>query len=434
MCLKNAKPWSITVRLIFLSVLSASVILVSLGWYMYQTLADTLVTDDRQFLIKEVQLLETVLQTQSLDLQHLADEQSEGLNLPLGRYYSRILDDSGHSLSESPGMALLPKAMEFSSAAASTSMKIADGRTFMLMAVSNRQGYQTQIALDISHQAELLAKYQRNLLGGLGLGLLFSTLAAFFIAKRGLKPLVDMTYHVESVTAMQLHEQLDPAEWPKELSTLAFAFNAMLSRLAASFSQLTRFSADLAHELRNPINNLMGETEVMLARPRNAEEYREILESNLEEYARLSRIVETLLFLARAESTEIPLRTVRLDGGAELEAVCSYHEAQAAEKNIRLVRRGQADLDSDAQLFKRVLSNLLLNAIQYTPADGEIILLLQATAAGVEVSVQDTGCGIAAAHLPKLFDRFYQVDPARSAAGTGLGLSIVKSILDLHGG
>jgi len=109
---------------------------------------------------------------------------------------------------------------------------------------------------------------------------------------------------------------------------------------------------------------------------KSCDEYREILESNLEEYGRLSRTVEILLFLARAENTGIPLRTTRLDGRAELEAVCSYHEALAEEKGVRLVCQGQGVLYADAQLFKRVLSNLLLNALQHTPHGGEIRLSL----------------------------------------------------------
>jgi two-component system heavy metal sensor histidine kinase CusS len=314
---------------------------------------------------------------------------------------------------------------------------IPDGRTLMLMTARSQttQQYIIHIGLDITHEATLLAQYQHNLIGALLLGLLFSTVAAIFVARHGLSPLTEMTQHMEGITATQLHEQLEPADWPKELSALASAFNAMLVRLAKSFAQLTQFSADLAHELRTPINNLMGETEVGLSRSRNAEEYHEILESNLEEYGRLSRTVETLLFLARAENTEIPLRKARLDGRAELEAVCSYHEALAEGKGIRLRCQGEGFLYADAQLFKRVISNLLLNAIQHTPVGGEICLSLSMTDDGsAEVSLQDTGCGIASEHLPKLFDRFYRVDPARSEEGTGLGLAIIKSIMDLHGG
>lgn len=451
---KSAKPWSITARLTLLYIVSASLILLSIGWYLHQTLADTLAQDNRQFLLKEIQLLRTVLQEQPPNLERLKDEQSEGMDLPVGRYYSRILDENGHSFIETPGMESLPNSTQFPTlangfmdagdrathgAGAENVMvqKIPDGRTLMLMAAwSKTTPQQTiQIALDISHEAALLAEYRRNLIGALFFGLLFSTLAAIFVTRRGLNPLADLTRHIESITATQLNEQLDPATTPRELSNLASAFNAMLLRLAKSFSQLTQFSADLAHELRTPINNLMGETEVALSRQRNADEYREILESNLEEYGRLSRTVETLLFLARAENTGIPLRTTRLDGRAELEAICSYHEALAEEKGIRLVCQGQGFLYADAQLFKRVLSNLLLNALQHTPIGGEICLSLhQANDGPAEVCVQDTGCGIAAKHLPKLFDRFYRVDPSRSEEGTGLGLAIVKSIMDLHGG
>ena len=435
---KSAKPWSITARLTLLYIVSASVILLSIGWYLHQTLAETLAQDNRQFLLKEIQLLRTVLMEQPPNLERLSDEQNEGMDLPVGRYYSRILDENGYRLIETPGMEILPTATQFPTLADTpTVQKIPDGRTLMLMtAWSQTTPQQTiQIALDISHEATLLAKYRHNLIGALFFGLLFSTLAAIFVVRRGLSPLAEMTLHIEGITAAQLNEQLDPATTPSELSNLASAFNSMLLRLAKSFAQLNQFSADLAHELRTPINNLMGETEVALSRPRNADEYRDILESNLEEYGRLSRTVEILLFLARAENTGIPLRTARLDARAELEAVCSYHEALADEKGIRLVYQGQGYLYADAQLFKRVLSNLLLNALQHTPNGGEICLSLHpANDGSTEVSVQDTGCGIAEEHLPKLFDRFYRVDPARSEEGTGLGLAIVKSIMDLHGG
>jgi len=438
MFLKSAKPWSITARLTLLYIASASVILLSIGWYLHQTLADTLAQDNRQFLLKEIQLLRTVLHEQPPNLERLADEQSEGMDLSIGRYYSRILNENGRSLIETPGMESLPTATQFPALADNaTVQKIPDGRTLMLMTAWSKTTPQQsiQIALDISHEAALLAKYRRNLIGALFFGLLFSTLAAIFVARRGLSPVAEMTRHIEGITATQLNGRLDPTATPKELSNLAAAFNAMLLRLAKSFAQLNQFSADLAHELRTPINNLMGETEVVLSRPRNADEYREILESNLEEYERLSRTVEILLFLARAENTEIPLRTVRLDGRAELEAVCSYHEAMAEEKAIRLICQGQGFLYADAQLLKRVLSNLLLNALQHTSPGGEIRLSLDSADDGSAIiSVQDTGCGIAEEYLPKLFDRFYRVDPARSAEGTGLGLAIVKSIMDLHGG
>ncbi|MCA9498938.1 MAG: heavy metal sensor histidine kinase [Nitrospirales bacterium] len=443
MSLKNDKPWSITARLTFLSILSTSVILCSIGWYLHQTLTDTLEQDNRHFLLQEIQLLRSVLQEQPPNLERLADEQREGIVVPAGRYYSRILNEAGDSLIiETPGMESFPTAMQFPIPSElpgtnSVVQTIPDGRTVMLMAAISQTTSQhiIQIALDMTHEATLLAQHQHNLIGALVLGLLFSAVAAVFVARRGLSPVAEMMRHIEGITATHLHAQLDPASWPKELSALASSFNAMLLRLAKSFAQLTQFSADLAHELRNPINNLMGATEVGLAKSRNTDEYREILESNLEEFGRLSRTVETLLFLARAENIEISLRTARLNGRAELEAICSYHEALAEGKDIRLVCQGEGFLYADAQLLKRVLSNLVHNAIQQTANGGEVCLSLRSAHDGsAEIRVEDTGCGIAAEHLPKLFDRFFRVDPARSEEGTGLGLAIVKSIMDLHHG
>jgi two-component system heavy metal sensor histidine kinase CusS len=448
MCLKNVNPdtshnpWSITTRLTALYIGSATLILLLIGFYLYQSLANTLAQDNKQFLLREIQLLRGVLQEQPPNLARLADEQSEGVDLPTGGYYSRILDKSGHSLIETPGMDDLPVTSQFPvlSGKPETNeivQKLADGRTFMLMTASSRTTPQQsiQIGLDISHEAALLAAYRSNLGWALLLGLLFTSIVAVLVARRGLNPLAEMTRHIEGITATQLHEQLNPGYYPKELFSLASAFNAMLMRLSKSFDQLTQFSADLAHELRTPINNLMGESEVALSRPRSTDEYRQILESNLEEYGRVSQIIETLLFLARAENTEIALHKTRLDGRAELEAACSYLEALAEEHGVRLICQGQGFLYADAQLFKRVLSNLLLNAIQHTPADGEICASIQTADDGTAIiSVQDSGCGIAAEHLPKLFDRFYRVTSARSEEGTGLGLAIVKSIMDLHGG
>lgn len=438
----SPNPWAISTRLTVLYIGSATLILLLIGFYLYQSLANTLAQDNKQFLVKEIQLLSSVLQEQPPNLERLAEEQSEGLDLPSGGYYSRILDKSGHSLSETPGMDALPVASQFPVLSGKPETKetiqtMVDGRTFMLMTAFSKTTPQhtIQIGLDISHEAALLAEYRTNLGWALFVGLFFSSIAAVFVARRGLNPLTDMTRHIEGITATQLHEQLDPARYPKELFALAFAFNAMLSRLSKSFDQLNQFSADLAHELRTPINNLMGEGEVALSRSRSADEYQQILESNLEEYGRLSQIIETLLFLARAENSEIALHKTRLDGRVELEAACSYLEALAEEHGVRLICQGQGFVHADAQLLKRVLSNLLLNAIQRTPAGGEICLSIKAADDGTAIiSVQDSGSGISAEHLPKLFDRFYRVTSARSEEGTGLGLAIVKSIMDLHGG
>jgi two-component system heavy metal sensor histidine kinase CusS len=183
----------------------------------------------------------------------------------------------------------------------------------------------------------------------------------------------------------------------------------MLDRLEESFKRLARFSADIAHELRTPVNNLRREAEVALGKSRSAEGYREVLGSCLEECARLSRIIDSLLYEAAAAEAGVTLRLICSDGMV-------------------------ANLDRT--LFQRAVGNLVANALAHTPAGGIVTVAAGREDGAVTVNVTDTGCGIPEAHLPHVFDRFYRVDDARSTAtgGVGLGLAIVKTIAGLHHG
>ena len=210
-----------------------------------------------------------------------------------------------------------------------------------------------------------------------------------------------------------------------------------LNRLDDSHSRLAQFSADLAHELRTPIHAMMGQTEVALGKECEPEEYRRVLESNLEEYQRLSRMINGLLFLARSENPKTHIVRSRHDARAELEAIREFHEALADDQGVSVTCNGQAELYVDPILFRRAVSNLLSNALRHTPRGGQIVLSAEQTAdCGALVRVSDTGCGIAEKDMPRLCERMYCPDQgaARCAEGTGLGLAIVKSIADLHSG
>jgi two-component system heavy metal sensor histidine kinase CusS len=233
-----------------------------------------------------------------------------------------------------------------------------------------------------------------------------------------------------------LHETISSGRWPKELTLLAAAFDEMLKRLDESFTRLSQFSADLAHELRTPVNNLMGETEVALSKQRTSAEYQRILESNMEEFNRLNRMIDELLFLSRAEAPDTKINCEILKLEEELEKICAFYESLAADKKIDIRIVGYAQVFADPMLLRRALSNLVANAISYTDVGGKIILLAKAGKHYTEVKVSDNGIGIDARDLSKIFDRFYRADKARerNTQGTGLGLSLVKSIMDLHHG
>jgi len=213
----------------------------------------------------------------------------------------------------------------------------------------------------------------------------------------------------------------------------------MLERLEESFERISRFTADIAHDLRTPVNNIRGEAEVALARPRTVDEYRDVLESSLEEAIRLSELIGDLLFLARSESPLTELHRENVNIGELLTTVRDYYEASATEAGISLaVFDGIEPVNAglDRSLMLRAVSNLVSNAIAHTPPGGTVSLAAANEDATIRIEVSDTGVGIPAEALPRVFDRFFRVDPSRSktSGGTGLGLAIVQSILTLHGG
>ena len=225
-----------------------------------------------------------------------------------------------------------------------------------------------------------------------------------------------------------------PAGWPRELQPLAIAFDAMLARLEDSFTRLSQFSADLAHELRTPVANIMGEGQVALTRERTPSEYREVIESDIAECERLSGIVDNLLFVARVDAARESIERKKFDGGAAVEKIAAFYRTLAEDRHVAIHCSGEGEIYADPVLFERAVSNLVDNALRFTPDGGEIKISIMIRDAHSEIAVSDNGCGIATEHLPRVFDRFYRADPSRSSGGAGLGLALVKSIVDLHGG
>jgi two-component system heavy metal sensor histidine kinase CusS len=300
-----------------------------------------------------------------------------------------------------------------------------------------KRRYKVQMALDVTSQERVLANYRQMMAIALVLGIISSAVICIVTIRRGMRPLTEITETAQRISASRLNERVAALRWPKELTPLAVAFDDMLDRLEASFSRLSRFSADLAHELRTPINALMGTADVILAKKRTPEEYRHVIESSLEEYSRLSRMIERLLFLARSTNNEILIEKLPLELPGELARIHELFRAMADEQNVEIIISAEGIVYAERDLFGRAVSNLLANALRHTPPGGRVILAGTCVSEHlVEVRVSDSGTGIPAEHLAKIFDRFYRVDStrSRSTGGVGLGLAIVKSIMDLHGG
>jgi two-component system heavy metal sensor histidine kinase CusS len=329
-------------------------------------------------------------------------------------------------------------------------MKGRDGRAFRTASASAPVGSlaaQTdtiQIAIDVSQKEELLARYRFWFWAILLATFAIFPLIGYQIARHGIRPVEEMATTARHISSTNLRERILPEGYPLELASLASTFNQMLDGLEESFERISRFSTDIAHDLRTPVNNIRGEAEVVLARARSADEYRDVIESCLEEAVRLSDLIGDLLFLARAESPLTQLRRERVNVGELLGGVREYYEASAADGGILLTTKvGDKPVvaELDRTLLQRAVGNLVSNALTHTPRGGVVVLgtnidFSNADFSRIRIEVSDTGVGIPPEALPRVFDRFFRVDSSRSqgSGGTGLGLAIVQSIALLHGG
>lgn len=444
------RRWSISRRLaLFFSGANFLILVVATG-YLYFSLERGIRRDDSAFLAQKIEECLAVLQQHPYSRKTLDREiRIEPEASQFIKYYVRVLNEKGETIAETPGMsrAVPPAAFQSLPTGLATPpngrpWKAGSGQSFLLMAARAQADAPAavfrivQAAVDASADEALLDEYGRKLLAVLLLGIVAAWALGLWIARQGLRPIEEIAQATDQVSAHLLHKRIAARAWPDELSALAASLDRMMERLESSFNRLLQFSADLAHEIRTPINNLRGQTGLALSQARSAEEYRRTLESNLEEYARISRLVENMLFLARADQATTQISPKACNARKSLEKIREFYEALAEDRGIAVRCEGDAALQVDPILFEQAVSNLLSNALNHTPPGGQVRLKVEDQQGCVEVSVADTGCGIAPEHLPKIFDRFYRVDAARSHApsGYGLGLAIVKSIATLHHG
>ncbi|MBB71667.1 MAG: two-component sensor histidine kinase [Legionellales bacterium] len=440
---------SLTARLTILYTVSAFGLLLVSSLLMYSALVENLNHADTVFVNNEIHLVEHLLREYGGEPAGLQEEVVwEPISMN-NNYYIRVFDGPQKKLISTPGMDELLPASAFPDAekvdleSTVYRTQAANKRYYLLKAAwisfydtGSNKAYLIQVAFDVTRHQRTISIYRARLAIVLILGVILAGIMGTVIARRGLRPLRKLADAMEATSASRLQQRLDTRFWPQEIMMVAEAFNQMVSRLDRSFRQLSQFSADLAHELRTPINNLMGEAEIALSRDRTIDEYQEVLSSGLEELNKLSTLIERLLFLARAENPRTAIQRSQINVREELDAIKEFHEAVAEEKQVAVMVQGEGALNVDPVLFRRAVNNLVSNALKHAEKADKVLLRIETVADGINIIVKDTGTGIPAEHLSQLFNRFYRVDFARSkdAGGTGLGLAIVKSIMDLHDG
>ena len=445
--LDPVKLWSnrgsIAFRLTVWYALLSVVLIASAGSFLYSFLADRLLQEDDQWLVSRITEVRGILQLHSHDAVAVKEEIYKAAATLPGSYLS-VFDSRGVNVAggtpPSFGQTDGPFAGSISGGGErGKNWTSAIGETYRLMSARANigAGYTVQVAMNRTSEEEVLAAYRRILWLALSVSFAIAVVAGYLIARHSLRPVSQLATIIADLSVAHLDQRVADKAWPAELKPLASNFDQLLGRLDESFARISRFSADIAHELRTPLHILQGEAQLALSKPRSNEEYRHCIESAIEEHERLSRMVDALLFLSRTEQPESLPDKRLLNIESEIAAVCAFYQALADEQETTLIAGGSGMVLADCDLLRRALGNLISNALRHTSSGGSIVVDVAPThSQEVALAVTDTGEGISTDDLPHVFDRFYRADSARlrNGTGSGLGLAIVKSIMQLHGG
>jgi two-component system heavy metal sensor histidine kinase CusS len=268
------------------------------------------------------------------------------------------------------------------------------------------------------------------------IGIALASALGYWVTRIGLKPLIKLSEEAQKLAPPRLSGRLQLSPLPPELSQFVNSFNSTLERVEHAYSRLESFNADVAHELRSPLTNLIGQTQVALTRGRSAEHYFEVLQSNLEELERLRSIINDMLFLASADQGSKATKLISASLAGEVATTLDYLDFILEDAQVQVRVSGDAQVQIEIAHLRRALINLLSNAVQHTVPGQVIVVRIEREGERVAIGVSNPGEAIAAEHLSRLFERFYRVDASRSNSGAnhGLGLAIVKAIALMHGG
>jgi heavy metal sensor kinase len=306
----------------------------------------------------------------------------------------------------------------------------------VLAATSREGGLMLKLGISLAETEMTLTAFDRLVAGGALAFLLLAVIGGLFLSRQAIRPVAASIRAARRLDPENLAERLPLTGAGDELDELAATINGLLDRLGAYHAQITRFTADASHELRSPLAAMRAAVEIVLQKPRGAEDYRNVLATLGEQCERLTALVNGLLLLARADAGEVSIRREEVDVTALADDVAEMFDLLAEERGIRLIAEtaGPVMVAGDPSRLRQLLTNLVDNAVRFTEPGGKVTLRVESDADRAIVCVTDTGIGIPPEHLPHVFERFYQADAARSSSGCGLGLSICRWIVKAHGG
>ncbi len=440
-------PLSLTARISLLFAVAACLVLLTTGYFLTHVVEIHLKEGDQLELQGKLDLIRNLFKHSS------SQKQQDFLPRQLGDALVGhpglavvVTDEKGNVWFSTPGArfpgVLLQDCLTKSAACTPDTLQEwdLDGANYRSMAMpittSSGKPYTVVVAQDIEHHDIFMEKFRVVLAIAIALATLTTASLGWAVTRWGLIPVHQVTNMVAGISAEHLSDRLPATGLPSELKPLVLAFNDMLARLDDSFRRLSEFSANIAHELRTPISNLMTQTQVALTSARGKDEYKEVLYSSLEEYERMAQMVSDMLYLAQTDIGLLKPGQEKVDLAEETRGLFDYFEAWAEERGVSLSQAGSGIVRGDRLMLRRALSNLISNAIRHTPQGQTVHVYLDRNNELVLVSVENPGPEIPTEHLPKLFERFYRVDLSRQRKGdgAGLGLAITKSIVEVHGG
>lgn len=452
-----SRPFSLATRLTFFISLATIASFFAFTWIMIQSVKVHFAEQDVNDLTEIGATLERILNSQTIEPESRRLEILKNVVTGYSNVIISLEDANKQAIFHSPGA---PDIRPFLASAThdttvpGSNVWLIDGPSMQMPGHGTHSSWRTialpvgplfegkptwtlYIALSIDFHLHYINDLKNKLIMTASLISMAIVIIVLFAVYKGHEPIRRVSRQIQNITSKDLDVRLDPQAVPIELERLVLSFNHMLERIEDVFTRQSNFSADIAHEIRTPITNLVTQTEIVLSQPRSQQELEDVLYSNLEEFGRMSKMVSDMLFLAQADNNQLIPERKTLNLADEVSKVFDFFEALAEEREVGLRFEGRPCwVSGDPIMLRRALSNLLSNAMRYTPPGESITVSVSEMSQQIRIAVENPGKPIPEEHLPRLFDRFYRVDPSRQrkGEGSGIGLAIVKSIVIAHHG